>query len=109
MITQKERTSHETQNRKDRRLLSRTPAVFGNKDLSIPMRDERTERPVPAQDLVSLARKLGGEVSGGQVKAPGPGHSPDDRSMSVMLAPDAEGGFIVNSFSPKDDFIACRD
>ena len=73
------------------------------------MRDERTERPVPAQDLVSLARKLGGEVSGGQVKAPGPGHSPDDRSMSVMLAPDAEGGFIVNSFSPKDDFITCRD
>jgi RecA-family ATPase/5S rRNA maturation endonuclease (ribonuclease M5) len=109
VITQKERTSHETQNRKDRRLLSRTPAVFGNKDLSIPMRDERTERPVPAQDLVSLARKLGGEVSGGQVKAPGPGHSPDDRSMSVMLAPDAEGGFIVNSFSPKDDFITCRD
>jgi hypothetical protein len=62
-----------------------------------------------AQALVSLARALGGEVSGGQVSAPGPGHSPNDRSMSVKLDPDAPGGFVVNSFSPKDDFIACRD
>ena len=34
-------------------------------------------------DLRELARLLGGDVSGSQVLAPGPGHSRSDRSMSV--------------------------
>jgi hypothetical protein len=59
-------------------------------------------------DLRGLARALDGEVAGGQVLAPGPGHSLEDRSLSVRLSPDARDGFIVHSFSG-DDPIACRD
>jgi hypothetical protein len=58
--------------------------------------------------LRSLARALGGEVSGDQVRAPGPGHSPKDRSLSVKLDDDAPDGFIVHSFA-EDDPIACKD
>src|SRR5262245_51809943 len=61
-------------------------------------------------DLRQIANALGGVVSNGQVLAPGPGHkSREDRSLSVKLAPDAPDGFIVHSFSPKDDDIACKD
>jgi putative DNA primase/helicase len=64
---------------------------------------------IPAfPDLQSLARALGGDVSGGQVLAPGPGHSPADRSLSVKLDAGAPGGFVVNSFAD-DDPIACKD
>ena len=56
--------------------------------------------------LQALAHKLGGEVSGGQVLAPGPGHGADDRSLAVK--PDGNGGFIVHSFSG-DDVIECKD
>jgi hypothetical protein len=55
--------------------------------------------------LQQLATVLGGEVSGNQVLAPGPGHSPRDRSMSVKLV---EGDYIANSFSG-DDWKALRD
>ena len=58
--------------------------------------------------LQTLARALGGEVSGGQVLAPGPGHSPTDRSMSVKLDASAPGGFLIYSFAG-DDVNACRD
>jgi hypothetical protein len=59
-------------------------------------------------NLQSLARALGGEVNGGQVLAPGPGHSPQDRSLSVKLDPSAPDGFVVHSFA-NDDPIACKD
>jgi hypothetical protein len=59
-------------------------------------------------NLQTLARALGGEVSGGQVRAPGPGHSAADRSLSVKLDSNAPDGFVVNSFSD-DDPIACKD
>ena len=59
--------------------------------------------------LQSIARALGGEVSGDQVRAPGPGHTPGDRSLSIKLDPSAPDGFIVNTFSPNDDAIACKD
>jgi AAA domain/Toprim-like len=59
-------------------------------------------------DLQSLARALGGVVSGGQVLAPGPGHSAEDRSLSVKLDTGAPDGFIVNSFA-KDNPIECKD
>lgn len=69
-------------------------------------------------DIVSLsisqiARMLGGKVSrsNGQpcVLAPGPGHSPKDVSLSVTLLSSAPDGFLVHSFSPEDDPIACKD
>jgi hypothetical protein len=56
-----------------------------------------------------VARKLGGEVRGEKVVAPGPGHSPRDRSLTVILDPKAPGGFVVHSFSPRDDWRSCRD
>jgi hypothetical protein len=59
-------------------------------------------------NLQALAKALGGEVSGGQVLAPGPGHSAIDRSLSVKLDGGAPDGFITHSFAG-DDPIACRD
>src|SRR5262245_49166258 len=58
--------------------------------------------------LQQLAVALGGEISGGQVLAPGPGHSPKDRSLSIRLDPAAPSGFLVNSFAG-DDPLACKD
>jgi len=55
--------------------------------------------------LQQLATALGGEISGDQVLAPGPGHSPKDRSMCVKLGPD---GYVVHSFAG-DDWKDCRD
>ena len=55
-----------------------------------------------------LAAALGGEVSGSGVLAPGPGHSPKDRSMSVTLGADLPDGFLVHSFAG-DDAIKCKD
>jgi RecA-family ATPase len=60
-------------------------------------------------DLRQMAAALGGIVSNNRVLAPGPGHSREDRSLSVKIAPDAPEGFIVHSFAPGDDPIACRD
>jgi RecA-family ATPase len=59
-------------------------------------------------DLQSLARALGGVISNGQVLAPGPGHSPTDRSLSVKPDPSAPGGFLTHSFAG-DNAIQCRD
>jgi hypothetical protein len=61
-----------------------------------------------ALSLRDLARALGGEVCSGQVLAPGPGHSPRDRSLSVRLSATAPEGFIAYSHAG-DDFATCRD
>src|SRR5215471_17260768 len=61
-----------------------------------------------ALDLRAIARALGGEVSGRRVLAPGPEHSPNDRSLCVSLAPAMPGGFLVHSFAG-DDPIQCKD
>jgi putative DNA primase/helicase len=61
-----------------------------------------------ALDLRTIARALGGEVSGRQVLAPGPGHGARDRSLSIKIEPDAPGGFLVYSFAG-DDPITCKD
>jgi hypothetical protein len=63
---------------------------------------------VALSNLQTLARALSGEVSSGQVLAPGPGHSAADRSLSVKLDSSAPDGFLVHSFSD-DDPIVCRD
>jgi hypothetical protein len=56
-------------------------------------------------DLQSLRAVLGGEITGGQLLCPGPGHSPRDRSLAVKLS--ASGGFVVHSFAG-DDWRECR-
>jgi hypothetical protein len=50
-----------------------------------------------------VARRLGGEAAGGQVLAPGPGHSPSDRSLCIKFA---DGRLIVHSFAG-DPWRAC--
>ena len=59
-------------------------------------------------DPPAVARALGGNVSGWNVVAPGPGHSRTDRSLSVKIDPTAPDGFIVYSFAG-DSLFACRD
>lgn len=58
--------------------------------------------------LTQWARALGGEVTGRQVLAPGPGHSAKDRSLAVQFDPQAPDGFICYSHA-RDDWRACRD
>jgi RecA-family ATPase len=53
--------------------------------------------------LQQIARALNGEVCNGQVLAPGPGHSAQDRSLSVKINGD---DVLVHSFA-SDDQIAC--
>jgi hypothetical protein len=58
--------------------------------------------------LPEVARLLGGEVSGGQVCAPGPPpHSAADRSMTVKITD--RGDDIVVFSHAGDDVLACRD
>lgn len=59
-------------------------------------------------DLRALAQILGGEIVSGQVIAPGPGHSPRDRSMTVRMSPTSPDGFVCFSHAG-DDFRDCRD
>jgi Toprim domain-containing protein len=60
-------------------------------------------------DSRTLAIVLKGEVVGrDRVLAPGPGHSPRDRSLSVRIDPGAPEGFLCNSFS-MDGWRECRD
>ena len=58
--------------------------------------------------LKQIAQALGGEVSGDQVLAPGPQHSPQDRSLAIKPDATAAGGFVVHSFAG-DDAIAAKD
>jgi hypothetical protein len=58
----------------------------------------------------SVARALGGEAHGrGRVLAPGPGHSPRDRSLLIEIDPAAPEGFTVHTFSALDDWKQGRD
>jgi hypothetical protein len=70
-----------------------------------------TARPHSDIGMISVraaAQILGGEVSGGRITCPGPGHSPRDRSLLVSFSSDAPGGFLVHSFAG-DDFATCKD
>lgn len=55
-----------------------------------------------------LASTLGGEATGNEVRVPGPGHTPKDRSLSIKIDPSAPEGFIAFSHAG-DDPLACRD
>jgi hypothetical protein len=49
-------------------------------------------------DVRAVAHALEGDVSGRDgVVCPGPGHSREDRSLSVRFDPGAPGGFVVYS------------
>jgi putative DNA primase/helicase len=57
----------------------------------------------------AIARALGGEAAGRDtVLAPGPGHSPRDRSLAVRLDPRAPDGFVCFSHAG-DHWRECRD
>lgn len=57
-------------------------------------------------DIKQAERLLGGKIYGrNRILCPGPGHSRNDRSMSVMFT---DSGFVVKSFST-DDWKECRD
>ncbi|EYD74086.1 hypothetical protein Rumeso_04339 [Rubellimicrobium mesophilum DSM 19309] len=60
-------------------------------------------------NLRSMAEALGGDVAGpNSILAPGPGHSPKDRSLSVKLTSKGPDGFTVYSHAG-DDWKDCRD
>ena len=59
--------------------------------------------------LEEIARRTGGRVSGNSVIAPGPDHSRKDGSMQITPSPTAPDGFVVHSFSPRDDDLKCKD
>lgn len=42
--------------------------------------------------IAEIAARLGGEVRSGEVQCPGPGHSTQDRSLSVKLDKDSLRG-----------------
>ena len=57
-------------------------------------------------DVRAAARALGGDISGRDgVVCPGPGHSRQDRSLSVRLDSTAPDGFVVHSFAGDDPII----
>jgi len=57
----------------------------------------------------AIAAALGGQVAGPDtILAPGPGHSPRDRSLAIRLDPAAPDGFLTFSHAG-DDWRACRD
>ena len=49
-----------------------------------------------------LAAALGGEARGNKISAPGPGHSVEDRSLSILIDPSAPDGFVVYSHAGED-------
>jgi hypothetical protein len=57
--------------------------------------------------LKSIAHILGGEFRGNQVLAPGPGHSREDRSLSITISNSGDD-IVVHSFA-HDDPIECKD
>jgi hypothetical protein len=59
--------------------------------------------------LQEIAKALGGEIFGDQVRAPGPGHSPKDRSLIVWLSDSDPAGFTVHPHASGDDPIRCKD
>jgi RecA-family ATPase len=60
-------------------------------------------------DVRAMAHALEGDVSGRDgVVCPGPGHSRQDRSLSVRFDSSATDGFVVYSFAG-DDPIICKD
>src|SRR5437660_4742528 len=85
-----------------------TGEVFSIRE-RFPVHEVTKTRPAPdvtsafGRPIEDLARMLGGEVTGGQILCPAPGHSRRDRGLSVKLDPSAQDGFMVNVFNACDD------
>jgi hypothetical protein len=60
------------------------------------------------RDIHHDARLLGGEVAARQIRCPGPGHRPNDRSLSLKPSAKSPIGYIFFSFAG-DDPIDCLD
>ena len=60
------------------------------------------------RDIRADARLLGGEASGTRILCPGPGHSKNDRSLSLRRSVKSPIGYFVHSFA-EDDILACLD
>jgi hypothetical protein len=58
--------------------------------------------------LEFIAKRMRGEIVAGQVKCPGPGHSPKDRSVSIKIEPSAPSGLLVYSHA-QDDNLKVKD
>lgn len=59
--------------------------------------------------LDMLHELIGGEITAsGSILAPGPGHSPDDRSMSVTPSSRNADGYVVHSFSERTSWQECK-
>ena len=86
------------------RLSVRFAVVFNNQPWSeVFAAADRTElSSMSVIDPQNLARALGGEASGNNVRAPGPGHSAEDRSLSIRVDPGAPDGFVIDSFAGND-------
>lgn len=52
-----------------------------------------------------IASALGGKARGNQIAAPAPGHSLKDRSLSVLIDPNAPEGFLVNGHAGEDPLM----
>jgi hypothetical protein len=67
-------------------------------------------RPPPDHtlSLSEIAHAVGGRISGGQVRAPSPGHSSADDGMAIKVDAGAPDGFLVNLFNG-GDAIAAKD
>ena len=63
---------------------------------------------IASYTLREIAARLGGEVSGNQVLAPAPGHSPKDRGLAFKKDSSAPDGYLVHLFNGGDP-IAARD
>src|SRR5262249_30707495 len=55
-----------------------------------------------------IAEALGGDVTNGEALVPGPGHSAEDRSLSIKLDGAAPDGFLVCMLAG-DDALVCLD
>lgn len=58
--------------------------------------------------LSQIANLLGGDVSNGWIRCPGPRHSPGDRSLSIKPRANALDGYVCKSFAD-DDPAECRE
>ena len=67
---------------------------------------DRREEDLIHMSLEELAHRLGGEVSGSQVLCPGPGHSPEDRSLCVKVNRDHTWAAYSHA---GDNIFACKD
>jgi putative DNA primase/helicase len=72
------------------------------------MASARKHEGIKLDDLQHIAHALGGEVSGHQVLAPGPGHSSHDRSLAVRPVQNAPDGLLIYSHAG-DDWGRCRE